>query len=73
MIIDKYLVFMPEKRRPFRMDFIHKVISIDEKTGELRGQMIPDPERYELKEINGEMGYYDRFDDLFIPIEVLKN
>jgi len=70
--ISKYLVYMSEKRKPLRMDFIHKVISFNKKTGKLRAQMIPDPERYELKEINGEKGYYDRFDDLFIPVEVLK-
>jgi class 3 adenylate cyclase len=54
------------------MDFIHKVISFNEKTGELRGVMIPNPERYELKVMHGEKGYYDRFDNLFIPIEELK-
>jgi len=63
---------MPEKRKPFRMDFVNEMISFDEKTGKLKGRLIPNPERYDFKIIDGEEGYYDRFDDIFIPVRVLK-
>ena len=54
------------------MDFIQELISFDEKTGKAEVYLIPNPARYEFKVMNGQKGYYDRFDDLFIPVEVLK-
>lgn len=35
--------------------------------------MVPNPERYEFKEINGEKGYFDKLDKLFIPSAELNN
>jgi class 3 adenylate cyclase len=63
---------MPQEKKTFRIDFVQKTMSFDEKTGKLRGELIPDPERYDLKVLNGKEGYYDRFDNVFIPVEVLK-
>lgn len=63
---------MPEKKKTFRMDFVLEVISFDEKTGRLVGRLIPNPERYDLKLINGEEMYFDKFDNAFIPIRELK-
>jgi len=64
---------MPAKKKPFRIDFIFAdKPTIDKKTGKFKGLLVPDPERYEFKEMGGQEGYYDRFDNVFIPIEVLK-
>jgi len=54
------------------MDFIQEVISFDEKTGKAEVILTPNPARYDFKVINDQEGYYDRFDDLFIPVELLK-
>jgi class 3 adenylate cyclase len=63
---------MPEEKKPFRIDFVQEVISFNEKTGEFVGRLTPDPERYDFKVIDGKEGYYDRFDNAFIPLDVLK-
>jgi class 3 adenylate cyclase len=66
---------MPLEKRLSRMDFILETKKIiDETTEELvvEVRLIPNPERYDFKIINGEKGYYDRFDNVFIPLEELK-
>lgn len=52
----------------FRMDFNVEVI---EKTddGYFILKYAPDPNRYSLKRINGEEGYWDNFDEIFIPLD----
>ncbi|MFA5364337.1 MAG: adenylate/guanylate cyclase domain-containing protein [Candidatus Bathyarchaeia archaeon] len=63
---------MPAKKRPFRMDFIQEVVSFDEKTGKAEVILTPNPARYEFKVLDGQEGYYDIFDDLFISVDQLK-
>lgn len=63
---------MPTKDKLFRMDFIQEIISFDEKTRIIQARLIPNPDRYEHKTISGNEGYFDKFDNIFIPIEVIK-
>lgn len=63
---------MPTEERFGRMDFKLKIVNYDEKTGKLEVILIPDPERYELQTIDDKKGYYDKFDNAFIPWDVLE-
>lgn len=38
----------------------------------LRVELIPHPDRYELKTIDGKQGYWDKFDRLFISLDVFE-
>lgn len=63
------------EKRLHRLDFIMKIEKVvDETTDELVAQVvfIPNPERYDFGELNGEEGYFDKFDKSFIPLEELK-
>lgn len=60
---------MPEKDLSFRIDFVQKIIEFDEKTGEFKAALIPDPERYESKNRDGKDYIYDKFNHLLIPLE----
>ena len=53
----------------FYMDLDIKVI---EKTADgcLVIEYVPKPERYSIKEVNGVEGYWDKFDEIFIPFDV---
>ena len=64
---------MPTEQRSFRMDFKLEITSFDEKTGLVQVRLIFDPDRYEHKVINGEDGYFDKFDSVFIPMKTLEN
>lgn len=59
---------MPTEKKIYRMDF--KTINFDKKNG--KSEVIPDPERYERKTLNGEDGYFDKFDNFFFSMETLK-
>jgi hypothetical protein len=60
-----------EEKGRFRLDMIVEWTIIDEAKGLFRGRMIPDPARYEERTVNGEDGYYDRYDNIFFPKRVL--
>lgn len=64
---------MSNKFKPFRMDFIQTVVSMDEKSGKVAFRIEPDPRRYEWKEVKGERCLYDKLDDVYIPEQVLLN
>lgn len=57
----------------FRFDFNLEVVSFDEETKHLTLKLTPDPRRYQWCERDGERLLYDRFDDIFIPKNVLKD
>ena len=42
-----------------------------EKTGKIL--LIPNAKRYELREFNGKQGYFDKFDNIFMPLDELLN
>lgn len=49
------------KTRVGRMDFISKLISFDDKTGEIEVELQPDPRRYDKIEVKGKVAYKDKF------------
>jgi class 3 adenylate cyclase len=57
---------MPMEKKRFRLDFMTKFRVIDEKKGLYDVTMVPDPARYEKRTINGEDGYFDKYDKIFI-------
>ena len=62
---------MSDKTNEFRrMDFVVKVVSSDDKSKTLTLEFKPDPKRYEWREINGELGLYDKLDNVFFPEQV---
>jgi hypothetical protein len=58
-----------KKDLSFRMDFIQKIIEFDEKTGEFKAALIPDPDRYEHTTRDEKDCLYDKFNHLIIPME----
>jgi adenylate cyclase len=52
----------------FRMDLKVEVIGINN-DGTFTFKFIPDPNRYSLKTVNGVEGYWDKFDELFLPLD----
>ncbi|MDG3546261.1 adenylate/guanylate cyclase domain-containing protein [Methanobacterium formicicum] len=65
---------MPSDKIDLRMDLVtEKVELIDEEKNIYRIYQKPDPRRYEKKELNGEMGYYDKFDKIFFSEKVLED
>ncbi len=44
---------------------------IDKEKGLYRMRMVPDPDRYEKRTINGEEGYFDKSDGSFLPTKVI--
>jgi len=61
---------MSAEKREFRMDFVQRIISFDEKSRTFKAVLDPDPQRYEWKEISGERCLYDKLDKLYIPEQV---
>lgn len=51
------------------MDFDIKFIEKNA-DGSLAVELIPRPERYSIKKVNGVEGYWDKFDEIFIPFDV---
>ncbi|MEI7482167.1 MAG: adenylate/guanylate cyclase domain-containing protein [Elusimicrobiota bacterium] len=54
-----------------RMDFLIEVVSSDDSTGMIEFRLIPDPKRYEHRNINGKACWYDKLDKTIIPQGVL--
>ena len=63
------MVTMPTDKKSFRMDFEQEIIDFDKKTGRIRAILKPNPERYEKRTISGRLCYYDKFDNVYIPLE----
>lgn len=61
-----------DKRRTGRLDFVIKVVSVDEDERTFEMLLVPDPRRYEWQEKDGIRYLYDRFDDTFMSEEVLQ-
>ncbi|HGE71729.1 TPA: adenylate/guanylate cyclase domain-containing protein [Candidatus Poribacteria bacterium] len=62
---------MSDKKKRFRIDFVWEIKSYDEATGTYTVKLVPNPIRYELKEVEGKQCLYDKLDKLLIPKEVL--
>lgn len=58
---------MKEFRIDYKFEFVEKI------DDHLRVGFVLDPERYESKTIDGEEGYWDKFDDIFIPLKLLED
>lgn len=54
----------------FRMDFVQEIISVDEDKRTFTVRLIPNPRRYEWKEINGKRYLYDKLDEVLFPAKV---
>lgn len=52
----------------FRMDLKVEVVGINN-DGIFTFKFIPDPNRYSLKTVNGVEGYWDKFEELFLPLD----
>lgn len=55
------------------MDFTMEVLSVDDATGVFTFVLRPDPRRYEWQERGGERLLYDRYDDVFITENALRD
>jgi len=64
------MIRMPLPKKPYRFDLV--IVNWSDKNGKFSIEMIPNPERYERRTVNGEEGYYDLFDNLFIHDSVLE-
>ena len=62
---------MPTKKDVRRFDFKIEVIDRNLKTGYFEFRLIPDPERYEIREHEGKKYYYDKFDDFYVTLETI--
>ncbi|MFH1767084.1 MAG: adenylate/guanylate cyclase domain-containing protein [Patescibacteria group bacterium] len=52
------------------MDFVQKIVSLDEESRTFTVILEPDPRRYEWKEIEGKCYLYDKFDNIYFPEQV---
>jgi hypothetical protein len=52
---------MPTKNDVRRMDFKIEILNQNPKTGYFEFRLIPDPERYEIREHKRKKYYYDKF------------
>lgn len=59
--------------RQLRMDFKIEILKFDDETREIEGMLIPDPKRYEWKDIKGERKLYDKFDNIYFTEQALKS
>jgi class 3 adenylate cyclase len=59
-----------DKTKSFRIDFIQEVISMDDDKKTFTAKLIPDPRRYEWKDIDGKRYLYDKFDKAIFPENV---
>lgn len=63
---------MPTEKTQFRFDFVQEIANVDEKSGKFTARLIPHPDRYERRIVNGEECYLDKFDNVIIPIRLIK-
>lgn len=61
---------MSDKAMRFRMDFVLEVISVGEDKRTITFRLIPNPRRYEWKEMDGKRYLYDKLDELLFPEKV---
>jgi hypothetical protein len=54
-----------------RIDFVIEDSRINEETGEFRFLLVPDPQVWEKKTVNGVEGYVSKLDNYFISKDVL--
>ena len=54
-----------------RMDFKTEITNMDEEKGTFKIELIPDPRRYEWRDIDGEKVLYDKFDNCIFTKEAL--
>jgi class 3 adenylate cyclase len=60
------------EKSKFRMDFkIEESEILDEKQRIVRFRLVPDPDRYEERTVDGEEGYYDKYDHIFFTKKAL--
>lgn len=65
---------MPIEKKQLRMDFvIEESEIIDKERRIIRFKMVPDPSRYERRKINGEDGYYDKYENVFFSDKAMSN
>lgn len=57
----------------FRMDFTMEVLDVDDATRVMTFALRPDPRRYEWQERDGERLLYDRYDNVFITENALRD
>ena len=62
---------MSDKKKRFRIDFVWEIKSYDEATETYTVKLVPNPIRYELKEVKGKQCLYDKLDKFSIPMEAL--
>lgn len=62
---------MPAVDDSFRLDFKVSVLETDKETGMMKLAFVPDPERYEEIDLDGERAYRDRFEGFIIPERVI--
>lgn len=58
---------MAERRERFRMDFVMKVLSVDEQSRTVQFTLEPDPRRYEWRENERGKFLFDKLDNLAFP------
>lgn len=56
----------------YRMDFNIEIVEDIDDT-HLTVKLIPDPKRYEFKTVDGEEGYWDKFDEIFISLDIIRD
>ena len=56
----------------FRFDMIQEVVAVDEATRTITFAMTPDPRRYERVDEDDRHGWFDRYDYIFFPDEVMR-
>lgn len=61
---------MSNRETCFRMDFVQEIISVDKDKRTITLRVIPDPRRYEWKEIEGKRYLYDKLDEALFPEKV---
>jgi len=62
-----------KKKTLFRIDqVITEIRVIDEEKGIIAFTAIPDPRKWERKVINGEDGFFNKLDNIFLSIDELK-
>jgi class 3 adenylate cyclase len=62
-----------EELSRYRMDFVWEPISTDEAARTVTYRLVPNPERYDWVEDNGEKCLYDKLDQTLIPMAVLES
>ena len=62
-----------DRRKSFRLDFVQKVLKVDESSHTVVMELEPDPRRYEWRESQGRRYLYDRLDKIAISEEAYQD